>query len=65
MRHLLGKLPKAGRWSTKKELSLSQAALALEEHELFAAVVVESAKKHVLIVSSDSSPRGHDFVSPV
>ena len=54
----------AGRWSSK-ELLLSQGALALKEHELLAAVVLEVDKKHVLIVSSDSSPRGHEFVSPV
>ena len=59
----LGKPRKAGRWSSK-ELSLSQGAIALKEHELLAAVVVKSAKKHVLIVSSDSSPRGHEFVLP-
>ena len=60
----LGELFKASRWSSR-ELSLSQGALALKEHELLAAVVVKSAKKHVLIVSSDSSPRGHEFVLPV
>ena len=50
---------------SSKELSLSQGALALKEHELLAAVVVKSAKKHVLIVSFDSSPRRHEFVLPV
>ena len=60
----LGELRKAGRWSSK-ELSLSQGALALKKHELLTAVVVTSAKKHDLIVSSDSSPRGHKLFLPV
>ena len=41
----LGELRKAGRWSSK-ELSLSQGALALNKHELLAAVVVKSTKKN-------------------
>ena len=52
----LAELHKASRWSSK-ELSLSKGALTLKEHELLAAVVVRSARKRVLIVSSDSSPR--------
>ena len=58
----LGEQRKASLWSIK-ELSLSQGALALNDHELLAAVVVRT--KHFLIVSSDSSPRGDDFVLPV
>ena len=70
MRHLLGDCVRlvagpARSSRSRKELSLSQGALALKEHELLAAVVVKSAKKNVLIVSSNSSPRGHEFVLPV
>ena len=42
----LGELRKASR-SSSKELSLSQGAFALLEHELLATVEVKSAKKHV------------------
>ena len=47
-----GELRKASRW-TSTELSLSQGALALTEHELLAAVVVR--KKRLMILSSCSS----------
>ena len=60
----LGELRKASSWSSKA-LSLSQGALARKEHDLLEAVEVKSATKHVLIVSSDSSPRGPEFVLSV
>ena len=60
----LAELRRYGRWSSKA-LSLSQRALALKEHELLAAVVVNSAQKHVVIVSSDSSLRGQKNVQAV
>ena len=54
-----GELRKASRW-TSKELSLSQGALALAEHELLAAVVVR--KKTLVILSSDSSRRRDEIL---